>query len=110
MAGAGGDGPAGHVADRDHHGDRGVVAMAGSRLGWHADDRDVWNEVQVTCQNTRITTVINGVTIADYDGAGRLDDETHRIRNVGRKGRIGLQIHPGDVLRIRFKDIEIRQP
>jgi hypothetical protein len=61
-------------------------------------------------RGTRITTVINGVTIADYDGAGRLDDETHRTRNVGMKGRIGLQIHPGDELLIRFKDIEVRQP
>jgi hypothetical protein len=76
----------------------------------HADDRDVWNEVQVTCRETRITTVVNGVAIADYDGAGRLDDETHRIRNVGMKGRIGLQIHPGNELRTRFKDIEVRQP
>ena len=76
---------------------------------FHADDRDVWNEVQVTCRGTRIKTVINGVTIADYDGAGRLDDETHRSRNVGMKGHIGLQIHPGNELLIRFKDIEVRE-
>lgn len=76
---------------------------------WHADHRRVWNEVQVTCKGTRITTVVNGVTIADYDGAGRLDDETHRMRNVGMKGHIGLQIHPGGQLRIRFKDIEIKE-
>jgi hypothetical protein len=77
---------------------------------WHADDRDVWNEVQVTCRGTRIITVVNGVTVADYEGAGRLDDETHRIRNVGMKGHIGLQIHPGGELRIRFKDLELTQP
>jgi hypothetical protein len=57
-----------------------------------------------------LTTVINRVTIADYDGAGRLDDETHRTRNVGMKGHIGLQIHPVGELRIRFKDIEVMQP
>ena len=80
------------------------------RSQWfHADDRDVWNEVQITCRGTRITTVVNGVTIADYDGVGRLDDETHRSRNVGMKGHIGLQIHPGDELLIRFKDIEVSQ-
>ncbi len=84
----------------------------GGEAGWtgHADDRDVWNEVQVTCRGTKIETVINGITIADYDGAGRLDDEAHRSRNVGLKGRIGLQIHPGNELLIRFKDIEVRQP
>jgi hypothetical protein len=84
-------------------------APQGSRW-WHADDRDAWNEVQITCQGTRITTVINGVTIADYDGAGRLDDETHRTRNVGMKGHIGLQIHPGGELNVRFKDLELQQP
>lgn len=84
-------------------------APAGST--WrHAGDQDAWNDVQITCRKTRITTVINGVTIADYDGAGRLDDATHRARNVGMKGHIGLQIHPGDALRIRFKDLEVRQP
>ncbi len=80
--------------------------------GWkwfHADDEDVWNEVHILCNGTRIKTVINGVTIADYDGVGRLDDEAHRLRNVGMKGHIGLQIHPGHELLIRFKDIEVRE-
>ena len=53
-------------------------------------------------------TVVNGVTVADYDGTGRLDDEAHRRHNVGLKGHIGLQIHPGKQLLIRFKDLEVR--
>ena len=69
----------------------------------------MWNEVQITCRGTNIRTFINGVTIADYDGAARLDDETHRARNVSMKGHIGLQIHPGNELLIRFKDIEVRE-
>jgi hypothetical protein len=80
--------------------------------GWmwfHADSEDVWNDVHICCHGTRIKTIINGVTIADYDGAGRLDDEAHRSHNVGMKGRIGLQIHPGQQLLIRFKDIEVRE-
>lgn len=79
--------------------------------GWkwfHADRADVWNDVYIRCQGTRIQTVINGVPVADYDGAGRLDDRTHRQRKVGLKGHIGLQIHPGKQLHIRFKDILIR--
>ena len=80
--------------------------------GWkwfHADDKDVWNDVHIVCKGTRIKTIINGVTVADYDGAGRLDDEAHRSHNVGMKGHIGLQIHPGKQLLIRFKDIEVRE-
>ncbi len=80
--------------------------------GWkwqHADGKDVWNDVLIVCQGAKIKSVINGVTVADYDGNGRLDDEAHRRHNVGMKGHIGLQIHPGDELLIRFKDIEIRE-
>ncbi len=80
--------------------------------GWkwqHADDKDRWNDVLIICRGTKIKSVINGVTIADYDGAGRLDDDAHRRHQVGMRGHIGLQIHPGDELLIRFKDIEIRE-
>jgi hypothetical protein len=75
---------------------------------FHADGKDVWNEVYILCRGTRIRSVINGVTIADYDGAGRLDDKAHRSHNIGMKGHIGLQIHPGDELLIRFKDIKVK--
>jgi hypothetical protein len=47
--------------------------------------------------------------VADCDGAGQLDDEAHRSHNVGMKGHIGLQIHPGKELLIRFKGIEVRE-
>ena len=80
--------------------------------GWkwfHADKQDVWNDVYIRCLGTRITSIINGMIIADYDGAGRLDDEAHRKHNVGMNGQIGLQIHPGGVLLIRFKDILVRR-
>jgi hypothetical protein len=42
-------------------------------------------------------------------GAGVLDDATHISRNVGLKGHIALQIHRNDQLKIRFKDIMIRE-
>lgn len=75
----------------------------------HADSGDTWNDVDILCQGTHIKTVINGVTIADYDGSGRLDDPIHRKHHVGLEGHIGLQIHPGGELLIRFKDIEVRE-
>lgn len=80
--------------------------------GWtwlDADDEDAWNDVRVVCRGTQIQTIVNGVTVADYDGAGRLDDDTHRAHHVGLKGHIGLQIHPGQQLLIRFKDIQVRE-
>ncbi len=80
--------------------------------GWKwrdSNNGDVWNDVRVVCRGTSIKTTVNGVVVADYDGSGRLDDQTHRDRNVGMKGHIGLQIHPGKQLLIRFKDIKVRE-
>lgn len=80
--------------------------------GWtwkHADDGDAWNDTRIICKGLNIKTIVNGVTISDYDGTGRLDDKFHRLRNLGVKGHIGLQIHGGaGTLLIRFKDIRIK--
>jgi hypothetical protein len=53
--------------------------------------------------------VLNGVTVVDYDGSGVLDDELHKKHNVGTKGVIGLQIHSFHELKLRFKDIRIKE-
>jgi len=72
---------------------------------WLGDD---WNEVQIRCVGTRITTRINGFLITDYDGKGVLDDEAHASRRVGLNGFIALQLHKGDRLHMAFKGIFIR--
>ncbi len=82
--------------------------------GWkwfHADDPqhpNAWNTMRIVCRGLHIQTFVNGVPVADYDGKGRLDDEAHRSHGVGRKGHIGLQIHPGGPLLIRFRNIELK--
>jgi hypothetical protein len=79
--------------------------------GWkwqHADQGDGWNDVYIRCEGTRITTRINGVDVADLDGADILDDEKHTARRVGMIGHLALQLHRGDKLRIACKDILIR--
>jgi len=38
-----------------------------------------------------------------------LDDELHRQHRVGAKGVIGLQIHANDEIKLRFKDIRIKE-
>lgn len=80
--------------------------------GWiwqHGDDADLWNDITIICQGTRIQTIVNGVTITDYDGTGVLDDADHARLNVGMTGHIGLQIHPGGQGKIRFKDVRIKE-
>ena len=79
--------------------------------GWtwkHADEGDGWNAIRIVCRGTHITTVVNDVTISDYDGEGVLNDEAHRAHNVGLRGHIALQLHKRDELRIRFRGIRIR--
>jgi multimeric flavodoxin WrbA len=75
---------------------------------YYADEGDGWNDMEITAQGTRIKSALNGVTLVDFDGAGVLDDESHRKVNVGLRGLIGLQIHSGHELKLRFKDIRIK--
>ena len=53
-------------------------------------------------------TVVNGITITDFDGAGILDDEAHRRHGVGLRGHFALQLHMNDELLIQYKDIRVR--
>jgi len=80
--------------------------------GWkwyHAGSEGRWNDVRIVCRGLQLKTFVNGVAVADYDGAGRLDDAAHKKHQVGVRGHIGLQIHPGQQLLIRFKDIRLRK-
>ncbi|QDV63095.1 3-keto-disaccharide hydrolase [Crateriforma conspicua] len=79
--------------------------------GWtwqHAGDSDHWNDIRIVCRGTQVQSFVNGIKVADLDGRGILDDADHRRLNVGVKGHIGLQIHPGQDIHLRFKDIHIR--
>ncbi|MBI5085911.1 MAG: peptidylprolyl isomerase [Acidobacteria bacterium] len=71
------------------------------------DEGDGWNQLRIECRGTRVKTVVNGLTIADFDGAGILDDEAHRRHNVGMKGHVALQLHSKDQLLIQYRDIRI---
>ena len=55
-----------------------------------------------------ITTELNGVTTANYDGAGLLDNAPHRQLNVGLRGQIALQLHVRDELKVRYRAVRIR--
>jgi len=74
---------------------------------YYSDEKPGWNDLEIKAVGTRITAHLNGVKITDYDGAGVLDDDVHKARNVGLSGHIALQIHTGDLLKIRYKDIYI---
>lgn len=77
---------------------------------YYADERPAWNTLEIRAVGPTVAVVLNGVLVTSYDGSGVLDDGVHRERAVGLKGHIALQIHTGDQLRIRFKDIVLREP
>jgi hypothetical protein len=76
---------------------------------FYADQGTGWNDLEITANGMRIKSVLNGVTVVDYDGSGVLDDDVHKQAEVGTKGFIGLQIHANDELKLRFKDIQVME-
>jgi hypothetical protein len=58
-----------------------------------------WNELEVSAQGNHIVTRLNGTTIVDFtDSAPKYAD-----------GVIGLQIHTGGGVKMRWKDISIKE-
>ncbi len=75
---------------------------------YYNDEGPGWNDMLITAVGGRVTVLLNGVPVTTYDGTGVLDDIVHQSRNVGTKGCIALQIHKNDQLKIRFRDIVIK--
>jgi hypothetical protein len=75
----------------------------------YSDDGDGWNDLRLVCEEMRIQTVVNGIVVSDWDATGVLDNAAHVKHRVGRTGHFALQLHSGDELRIRFKDIRLRK-
>ena len=75
----------------------------------YAEDGDDWNELVLICRGTHVKTILNGIVRTDWDGGGVLDNAAHLKHDVGRSGHFALQLHSGDELRIRFKDIQVRR-
>jgi len=73
-----------------------------------AENGDGWNEMTLICKGMKIKTIVNGIVRADWDATGFLDTELHKKNNVGSSGHFAFQLHSGDELRIRYKDIMIK--
>ena len=75
---------------------------------YYSDQPPGWNRLEITAVGTKLSARLNGAAIMGWDGAGVLDDATHQQRRVGLRGHIALQLHTGDKLRIRYRDLAIR--
>ncbi len=58
-----------------------------------------WNDLEVSVRGNHIVTQLNAVKIADYD------DSSPKFTD----GVIGLQIHTGGGVKMRWKDIYIKE-
>jgi len=75
----------------------------------YSDEGNGWNDLEITVSGLSVRTLLNGIPVTNFNGEGILDDAVHRKHNVGESGHIALQIHKGDRLKIRFKDIQIQE-
>ena len=86
-----------------------TMAISKNIMHFVEEDNDKWNDMRVLVRGMHIESWLNGQKITDFNGSGILDSELHQNFNIVNKGYIALQIHSGDELRIRFKDIYIRE-
>jgi hypothetical protein len=73
------------------------------------DKEGEWNDLVILCSGTRIQTFLNNIPVTDFNGEKVLTNEAHQKANSGLNGHIALQLHKNDKLKIRFKDIFIRE-
>ena len=78
-------------------------------LVYFEDDNEAWNSMEIICIGMMIETYVNGNRVAEFNGAGILNDEAHRSEKSGETGCIAFQLHMNDELHIRFKDILIKE-
>jgi len=76
---------------------------------FYADQGSGWNDLRIVVQGFKVKAWLNDIQVTDYDGSGELNDAIHREHNVGVKGIIALQIHTHDELKIRFKDLFVKE-
>jgi len=78
-------------------------------LVFFEDGLEAWNSMEIICEGMSVRTFVNGNHVAEFDGEGILNDEVHKYRKSGETGFIALQLHMYDELKIRYKDIFIKE-
>lgn len=90
--------PGNHTGGLYESGGRGWVIQPTAE-GEQALKPDTWNTLEITAQGSHIVTRLNGVQIVDFH------DPTPRFTD----GVIGLQLHTGGGVKMRWKGIEVQE-
>ena len=73
-----------------------------------SDGNENWNDLIIIAKENSIKAWLNETLITNFNSAKILNDEFHLKYNVGKTGHICLQLHTGDELFMKFKDIFIK--
>jgi len=77
-------------------------------LVYFEEDAEAWNSMEIICKGMTVETYVNEKRVTEYYGDGILNDEAHIDEKSGTSGCLALQLHMNDELKIRFKDIFIK--
>ena len=80
-----------------------------TELYFFEDDPSIWNDMEIVCKGMWIETYVNGNQVSSFNGEGILNDEAHQLHGSGESGSIAFQLHMNDELKIKFKDILIKE-
>ena len=81
----------------DERGSRGIIERYDPDKAAELAKEGDWNEFVITVKGDHLTVVLNGTEIIDREDPEFPDD-----------GVIALQVHVGDPMEVRFKDVEIK--
>lgn len=78
-------------------------------LSYYEDDLESWNSMEIICKGMSVETFVNGNQVTNFNGEGILNDQAHGLQGSGSRGCIAFQLHMNDRLKIRFRDIYIKE-
>ena len=97
------------LPDWNINADQAPEAAHQTELYYFEDDPEVWNEMEIICEGMHVVTIVNGNKVTDFDADGILNDQLHKVRNSGERGFFALQLHQNDELKIRYKEIYVKE-
>ena len=97
------------LPDWNINADQAPEAALFTELYYYEDDPELWNEMEIICQGMQVRTMVNGNKVTDFNADGILNDELHKVRSSGEKGFFALQLHAHDELKIRYKEIYVKE-
>jgi len=76
---------------------------------YSTDDEEKWNLLEVYADGGKIQAWLNGKMVTNFKDKKILTNDAHKQYNVGKEGCLGLQLHTGDELKMKYKDIFIKE-